>query len=209
MPDIGTLALFLLAASALAITPGPGIAYVAARTLAGGRREGIASSFGTALGGSVHILAGALGVSALVLASAEAFTLLKLVGAAYLVWIGIKTIREAGAPLVTGNTDAAGSARAFRDGIVIEVLNPKTAAFFLAFIPQFISPDGDVLLQFAALGFVVVFLNTAVDVVVAFVAGRARETLVSRPALITRVRQGSGALMCGLGVLLAVARRPG
>jgi threonine/homoserine/homoserine lactone efflux protein len=209
MPDIGALALFLLAASALAITPGPGIAYVAARTLAGGRREGIASSFGTALGGSVHILAGALGVSALVLASAEAFTLLKLVGAAYLVWIGIKTIREAGAPLVTGNTDAAGSARAFRDGIVIEVLNPKTAAFFLAFIPQFISPDGDVLLQFAALGFVVVFLNTAVDVVVAFVAGRARETLVSRPALITRVRQGSGALMCGLGVLLAVARRPG
>ena len=93
MPDLTQLALFFAAALVLAITPGPGIFYVAARTLAGGRAEGIASSFGTGLGGMVHVLAGALGVSALVLASAELFTALKLVGAAYLVWIGFRTFQ--------------------------------------------------------------------------------------------------------------------
>src|ERR671929_2265369 len=95
MPDITQLALFLAAAFVLAITPGPGIFYVAARTLAGGRAEGIASSFGTGLGGMVHVLAGSLGVSAVVLASAELFTILKLLGAAYLVWIGLRTVRAA------------------------------------------------------------------------------------------------------------------
>ncbi len=95
MPDTTQLALFLAAALLLALTPGPGIFYVAARTLAGGRAEGIASSFGTGIGGMVHVLAGALGVSAIVLASAELFAALKLVGAAYLVWIGLRTIRAA------------------------------------------------------------------------------------------------------------------
>ena len=92
MPDITQFFLYLAAALLLAVTPGPGIFYVAARSLAGGRAEGIASSFGTALGGLVHVLAGALGVSALVLASAELFTTLKWLGAAYLVWLGLRTI---------------------------------------------------------------------------------------------------------------------
>src|ERR671910_56686 len=95
MPDLTQLTLFCAAALVLAITPGPGIFYVAARTLAGGRAEGVASSFGTGLGGMVHVTAGALGVSALVLASAELFTALKLLGAAYLVWIGLRTVRAA------------------------------------------------------------------------------------------------------------------
>jgi len=95
MPDFAQLALYIAAAFLLAITPGPGIFYVAARTLAGGRAEGIASSFGTGLGGMVHVLAGSLGVSAIVLASAELFTALKLVGAAYLVWLGLHTFQAA------------------------------------------------------------------------------------------------------------------
>src|SRR4028119_18997 len=95
MLDITQIALFTAAAFLLAITPGPGIFYVAARTLAGGRAEGIASSFGTGLGGMVHVLAGSLGVSAIVLASAELFTVLKLIGAAYLVWLGLRTFQAA------------------------------------------------------------------------------------------------------------------
>src|SRR5262245_19409915 len=126
-----SLVLFLLAASIIALSPGPGILYVAARTLAGGRDEGLASSFGTALGGLVHVLAGAVGVSALVMASAEAFTLLKWLGALYLVWLGLKTLREARIDLPLVGT-RVGSKRALREGIIVEALNPKTAAFFLA-----------------------------------------------------------------------------
>ncbi len=93
MPDLSQLALYFAAALVLALTPGPGLFYVAARTLAGGRAEGVASSFGTGLGGMVHVLAGSFGVSAVVLASAEFFTALKLVGAACLIWLGVRTVQ--------------------------------------------------------------------------------------------------------------------
>lgn len=205
------LTFFLLAALLVAVTPGPGILYVAARSLSGGRGDGIASSIGTGLGGSVHIAAGAIGVSALVLASAEAFTVLKLVGALYLVWLGIRTIRSAAsatlAPLVP--PARAGWRVGLREGFVVEALNPKTAAFFLAFIPQFVDPQaGNVALQFAALGTISVVLNTAVDIVVAVAAGAVRQGAVARPTLLRRLRQASGGLMCSLGVALAFARRP-
>jgi len=205
--DLGGWFLFLGAALIIAITPGPAIFYVAARTLAGGRNEGLASSLGTGLGGLVHVGAGAAGVSALIMASAEAFTVLKITGAVYLVWLGIKTIREAriAPPLETMVT---GARRALREGIVVEALNPKTAAFFLAFIPQFVDPAGAVALQFAVLGLISVVLNTAADVIVTLVAASARTALVRRPTLIRRIRQGSGMLICGLGVSLAFARRP-
>ena len=201
--------LFLLAASLIALSPGPGIFYVAARTLAGGRGEGLASSVGTGIGGFVHVLAGAAGVSALVMASAEAFTLLKIAGALYLVWLGLKTIRESSGALPVTVT-RCGPARAFRDGTVVEALNPKTAAFFLAFLPQFVDPSsGPVWLQFVALGTISVLLNTAVDVGVVFLAARARMLATSRPALLRRLRQGSGAMIACLGVALLFARRPG
>src|SRR5258707_8012425 len=131
--------LFLLAALIIAVVPGPGIFYVAARTLSGGRKSGIASTFGTALGGLVHVIAGGLGVSAIILASAQLFRVLKFAGALYLVWLGIRTIREAGHPLPE-QISPIGSRRVFRDGVMVEALNPKTAAFFLAFIPQFLDP---------------------------------------------------------------------
>ena len=213
MPDITQFFLYLAAALLLAITPGPGIFYVAARSLAGGRVEGIASSFGTALGGLVHVLAGALGVSALVLASAELFTTLKWLGAAYLVWLGLRTIMAARHQVARGlagaePAPAMGARRAFREGVVVEALNPKTAAFFLAFIPQFLDPSaGAVALPFILLGVISVTLNTLADIVVAIGASRIREGAASRPAFIRWLRESSGASMIALGAGLALAKR--
>jgi threonine/homoserine/homoserine lactone efflux protein len=200
--------LFLLAAFIIAAIPGPGIFYVAARTLSGGRAAGIASTFGTALGGLVHVIAGGLGVSAIILASAQLFTALKLVGALYLIWLGIKTFRDTGiAP--PEQIEPAGTRRAFRDGVIVEALNPKTAAFFLAFIPQFIEPAmGYVALQFVVLGMISVALNTFADVIVVILASTARANLMRRPQLIQRLRQGSGLFIAGLGLSLALTRRP-
>ena len=201
--------LFLLAALVIAAVPGPGIFYVAARTLSGGKRAGIASTFGTALGGLVHVIAGGLGVSAIILASAELFTALKFAGALYLVWLGLKTFREA-RDLLPQQVIAVGKQqRVFREGVLVEALNPKTAAFFLAFIPQFIDPAGGYpALQFITLGLISVALNTLVDVVVVVMAATARAGLTRRPQLLQRLRQGSGLFIAGLGISLALARRP-
>jgi len=212
MPDITQFSLYIAAALLLAVTPGPGIFYVAARSLAGGRAEGIASSFGTALGGLVHVVAGALGVSAIVLASAELFMVLKLLGAAYLVWLGLRTIMDArrstGPDMGGVSAPAMGTRRAFREGVVVEALNPKTAAFFLAFIPQFLDPSaGAVALPFILLGCISVALNTLADIVVAIGASRLREGASTRPGLIKRLREISGASMIALGAGLALAKR--
>lgn len=214
MLDLTQLALYVAAALLLAITPGPGIFYVAARTLAGGRAEGVASSLGTGLGGMIHVLAGSLGVSAIVLASAELFTALKLIGAGYLIWIGLRTFQSArrDASQSLKGVPAAlpiGPHRAFREGVLVEALNPKTAAFFLAFVPQFVDPTkGYVAFQFVVLGFVSVVLNTLADIVVAFAAQGLREGATARPARIRRLREASGAAMMALGIGLALAKRP-
>jgi threonine/homoserine/homoserine lactone efflux protein len=209
MADWISFAVFLAAALVIALTPGPGILYVAARTLAGGREEGVASVLGTGLGGFVHVTAGALGVSALVLASAEAFTVLKFLGALYLVYLGIKTWRAAKDMPELSAVAATGGRRAFREGVMVEALNPKTAAFFLAFIPQFVDlHHGSVALQFAALGVISVTLNTAVDVAVVYGATSLRARLLHRPGLIRRLRQSAAGIMCLLGVSLALTRRP-
>ena len=211
MIDPTQFALYFAAAVLLAITPGPGIFYVAARTLAGGRAEGMTSSLGTGLGGLVHVVAGSIGVSAIVLSSAELFAALKLAGAAYLVWLGVRTFwsaRRTGTIRFESGT-AVGARRAFREGVLVEALNPKTAAFFLAFIPQFVDSAGaPVALQFLVLGSFSVLLNTLADVAVAFAAGRIREGAVARPGLIRRLRQASGGAMVALGLGLACTRRP-
>jgi threonine/homoserine/homoserine lactone efflux protein len=200
--------LFLAAALVIAAVPGPGIFYVAARTLSGGRKAGIASTFGTALGGLVHVIAGALGVSAIILASAELFTALKFAGALYLVWLGIRTFRE-GRQTMPEGIIPVGAQRAFREGVVVEALNPKTAAFFLAFIPQFIDPaGGHPALQFVTLGLISVALNTLADVVVVLMAATTRRNLMGRPQLFQRLKQGSGLFIAGLGISLALVRRP-
>ncbi len=205
MIESGVL-VFVTAASVVALTPGPGIFYVAARTLAGGRAEGLASCLGTGIGGLFHVLAGALGVSALVMASATAFTGLKLLGAGYLIWIGVTTLRQAGVEN-PAQAMVTGAGRAFRDGIFVEVFNPKTAAFFLAFIPQFIDPGAGVAAQFLGLGLISVLLNTGVDVMVALAAARAARAMTARGRLVRRIRMASGAVMCALGGALLLVRR--
>jgi threonine/homoserine/homoserine lactone efflux protein len=204
MFDAHRFLLFLAAAVLLAITPGPGILYVLARSLAGGRREGILSSFGTFIGGLFHVLAAALGVSAILAASAVAFHTVKYAGAAYLVWLGIRMIRSRNAEMaVTASQPAAG---AFRQGILTEVLNPKTALFFLSFIPQFIAPArGHVFLQFVVLGALSVILNTAADLLVVALAAPLERKLKNSPRFRRGQRVASGLGMISLGTYVALA----
>ena len=160
------------------------------------------------LGGLVHVIAGSLGISAIILASAELFAAVKFIGALYLVWLGIKTFRSAGRALSL-ESEPVGDRRAFRDGVLVEALNPKTAAFFLAFIPQFLDPAGaSPMLQFIVLGAISVILNTLADVVVVLMATATRTQLIGRPHLMRRLTQGSGVFIAGLGLSLALARRP-
>jgi threonine/homoserine/homoserine lactone efflux protein len=136
--------------AALLVTaaPGPSSFYVPARTLAGGWHEGLASTLGIAIGGLLHVVAGAIGVSALIMASPKAFLVVKLAGAVYLMWLGVKTIRAARGEVPKIALRGAGWRQAVRDGVAVEALNPKTAAFFLAFIPGFVELDRNVALQF-------------------------------------------------------------
>jgi len=194
--------LFLAAAIVLAVTPGPGIFYVLARTLAGGRREGFQSSFGTFFGGLFHVFAAALGVSAILAASAVAFHTVKYAGAAYLVFLGVKMIRSRKAELPTETSSPKGSA--FRQGILTEALNPKTALFFLSFIPQFIAPErGHIFFQFAVLGIVSIALNTAADLAVVSLAAPLERKLKSSTRFRRGQRTASGLGMIGLGAYLA------
>jgi threonine/homoserine/homoserine lactone efflux protein len=200
------LGLFLSAALLLAITPGPGIFYVLARSLAGGRRAGILSSLGTFVGGFVHVIAAALGISAILAASALAFSVVKYAGAAYLIYLGIRMILSRGQELTDQPVDASGNA--FSQGIVTEVLNPKTALFFLSFIPQFIVPAHNIFGQFLLLGTISVALNTSADVLVAFFAGPLGQRLKESVRFRRRQRTASGLAMIGLGAWVAVGDHP-
>lgn len=202
-------AAFLLAAVLLAVTPGPGIAYVVARTVAGGRAEGLASCLGTGLGGLLHVAAAALGLSLLVAQSAAAFALVKYAGAAYLVWLGLKMLRQKARADTVPTLPAQGARRALREGIVVEALNVKTALFFLAFLPQFVVAGQPLAPQLALLGTVCVVLNTAVDVVAVFAADRLLRSDAARTARARLMTRMSGVTMIGLGAWLAVAKRPG
>ncbi len=203
-----SLIAFGIAAVALAITPGPGIAYVVARTVTGGRAEGLASSLGNGIGGLLHVLAAALGVSVIVAQSATAFTLVKYVGAAYLMYLGIRMLmRQApgtSAPVVT-----QGARRAFLEGILVEAMNVKTALFFLAFLPQFTSADAPLIPQLVTLGCICVALNTTVDVLAVFGASRLLRSQAARGARAKLLTRTSGITMIGLGIFLALTRRPG
>ena len=198
---------FVIAAVVLAVTPGPGIAYVVARTVAGGRSEGLASCFGTGIGGMLHVLAAALGLSLIVAQSAVAFNLVKFLGAAYLVYLGIRLLLRKDQALTVEPVASQGARRALFEGILVEALNVKTALFFLAFLPQFVSPSEPLVPQLVLLGSICVALNTLVDVIAVFAADRLLQSGAARAArarLLTRV---SGVTMLGLGAYLALARR--
>jgi threonine/homoserine/homoserine lactone efflux protein len=204
MYDTRHFLLFLTAAFILAIAPGPGIFYVLARSLAGGRREGVHSSVGTFVGGLFHVFAAAVGVSAILAASAVAFHTVKYAGAAYLVWLGVRMIRSRNVEMTA--VPSTPSKGAFRQGVFTEVLNPKTALFFLSFIPQFIAPErGYVFFQFVALGTLSVSLNTAADLVVVLLAIPIERKLKNSVTFRRRQRVASGLGMIGLGAYVALA----
>ncbi len=204
MIDPHKFLLFFAAAFVLAITPGAGIFYVLARTLAGGRREGVESSLGTFVGGLFHVTAAALGISAILAASAEAFHTVKYAGAAYLVWLGIRMILSRNEAMPE-KTDAPRGG-AFRQGIFTEALNPKTALFFLSFIPQFIAPErGHVFWQFVVLGIISVTMNTAADLLVVSLAAPLERKLKESARFRRGQRVASGVGMIGLGAYVAFA----
>lgn len=203
---------FLLTALVLAITPGPGIAYVVARTVAGGRSEGLASCLGTGLGGMVHVLAAALGLSALVAESALWFSVMKYVGAAYLVYLGIRLLlrQEVDSTASTASLTPVtrqGARHALLEGITVEVLNVKTALFFLAFLPQFVDANAPLVPQLVLLGSICVVFNTLADVVAVFAAERLLQSGTARAARARFLTRFSGFTMVGLGAYLALARR--
>lgn len=198
---------FLIAALVLALTPGPGIAYVVARTVAGGRSEGLASCLGTGLGGLLHVLAAALGLSLLIAQSAVAFSLLKYIGAAYLVYLGIRMLMRSEQPIEVEAVASQGARRALVEGIMVEALNVKTALFFLAFLPQFVASGEPLAPQLVLLGCICVFLNTLVDVVAVFAAHRLLKSEAARAARARLMTRVSGITMLGLGAFLALARR--
>lgn len=201
--------LFLSAAILLAIAPGPGMLYVLARSLAGGKREGVLSALGTFLGGMVHVFAAALGISIILAKSALAFATVKYIGAAYLCFLGVKMILDARREPVNTEviTEQLRPARnPLWQGVATEVLNPKTALFFLSFIPQFVvRGEGHVFLQFVTLGTISVVLNTTADLIVIALAGPLGERIRSSATFRRRQRTATGAIMIGLGTYLATS----
>jgi threonine/homoserine/homoserine lactone efflux protein len=205
MVDPTRLLIFLSAAVLLAIAPGPGMLYVLARTLAGGRREGLLSSFGTFLGGMVHVFAAAAGVSIILAKSAVAFATVKYLGAGYLCFLGARMILDARKSSDLSIAEIPARRNAFWQGVMTEVLNPKTALFFLSFIPQFVSrTSGHVFLQFVVLGLTSVALNTAADIVVTMLAGPLGQRIRGSQRFRRRQRTLTGAFMIGLGTYVAL-----
>jgi threonine/homoserine/homoserine lactone efflux protein len=208
VPSAGTLALFSLAALALIVVPGPAVLYIVAQSIDGGRTAGLLSALGVAVGGLVHATAAAIGLSALLLSSATAFTVVKLAGAAYLIGLGLYTLlvrKEDPAEAVRRERRLR---RSFVQGVVVNVLNPKTALFFIAFLPQFVDRDaGSVAAQLLVLGLVFVGLAVVSDSVWALAAGTAASRLRASPRFLAARRYVSGSVFVGLGAVTAFAKR--
>jgi threonine/homoserine/homoserine lactone efflux protein len=201
------LVLFLTAAVLLAIAPGPGMLYVLARSLAGGKREGVLSAIGTFFGGMVHVFAAALGMSIILAKSAIAFAAVKYIGAAYLCFLGARMILDARKDTGGAVTQNIMPQRnPLWQGVATEVLNPKTALFFLSFIPQFVvRSNGHVFLQFVTLGTISVVMNTTADLIVIALAGPLGDKIRSSATFRRRQRTATGAIMIGLGTYLATS----
>jgi len=206
MIETHKLAIFLSASLLLAATPGPGMLYVLSRTMAGGRREGILSSLGTFCGGMVHVFAAAAGLSVVLATSALAFSAVKVAGAGYLVFLGVKMIARAERDLATEDASAVAKGSPFIQGVVTEVLNPKTALFFLSFIPQFVSRQGGhAFTGFVVLGLVSVTLNTMGDVIAVLLATPLKQLFTKSHRAQINQRRASGAAMIALGTYIAVS----
>ena len=206
IPDAPAIGVYVVAALALLIVPGPAVLYVVTRSIEHGRRAGLASVVGIHVGTLVHIAAATLGLSALVLSSAVAFTAVKIAGAVYLIGLGLWTLfsRQAEADIALGGE--RNLRRAFAQGVIVNVLNPKTALFFLAFLPQFVDPNAPhPAVQIAFLGFLFAILGMITDSVWAIAAGTAGGMLRRSRRFARTQKYVSGTVYLGLGVATAFA----
>lgn len=201
---------FFSAALALNLSPGPDLLFVLSRTLAGGRRVGLASACGVCSGALVHVAAAALGISAILATSALAFAAVKYVGAAYLLYLGYQTLRSAGSASLLGVNDGPQTTawQAYRQGVLVDILNPKVAIFFMAFLPQFVRPDhGSIAVQLLLLGVLVVVVAIVVESAAVLLAARASATLRSNRRLGQWLDRLLGSVLIGLGLRLGLAER--
>ena len=217
MPDSSTLLVFAAAALALIVVPGPAVLYIVAQSIDRGRLAGFVSALGIAVGGLVHVTAAAIGLSSLLVSSATAFAVVKYAGAAYLIGLGLYTLFARREEPAADLPRERRLRRRFGQGVVVNVLNPKTALFFFAFLPQFVDPDkGSAALQIGVLGLLFVALAVISDSVWALVAGTASERLRGNRRFLAVQRYVSGSVFVGLGALTAsrkevlalAARRP-
>jgi len=204
MPDLDLLIPFALATLVFTILPGPAMLYTAAETLTRGRRAGMMAAVGLHVGGMVHVAAAAAGLSAVFVYVPEAYLAVKIVGALYLIWLGISIIRDRGDAALPGGS-APSARRAFGRAVMVEILNPKTAMFFIAFLPQFADPAGawPVWLQMLVLGWIVDLAFSVGDVAAVMVTGRAVDYLKESTTRQRVVRWVGGSVLIGLGLKLA------
>jgi threonine/homoserine/homoserine lactone efflux protein len=208
MPDLTLWSLFVMASLVLLLTPGPAVLYIVARSIEQGKAAGLVSVLGIHLGTIVHITAAAIGLSALIVSSALAFAVVKYLGAAYLVWIGIRTLLAKDPHPEAPAVPAEPLARVFRDGFVVNLFNPKTAIFFLAFLPQFVDPArGALHWQILILGLTFMVLGMISDGIFALIAGAAGDFLRRNRRFLRLQRWFAGTSFIGLGVTAALATR--
>lgn len=210
MPTSAEWVVFLGTAALFALTPGPGILYVLARSLRGGRAEGVRSAAGNAIGAAAHVVAAALGLSALLATSAVAFTIVKIAGAAYLVFLGSQAILRRHDDSGSISEPVRPARRWARSplvqGVLTEILNPKTALYFMALLPHFVHPENaPAPLVFLLLGLIALGMAMLADVTVALFAGGLGTTLLAHPRWRVRQRVAGGLTMIGLGGFVAVA----
>ncbi|MEW6736673.1 MAG: LysE family translocator [Acidobacteriota bacterium] len=208
MLDWSTLSLFITVASILVIMPGPNSLYIIARSIQQGRMAGIVSSLGVQVGTLFHIAAAAFGVSALLLSSALAFNIVKYAGAAYLIYLGIKTLLTKEKIEPKQEITQMSLSRVFYQGIIVNLLNPKTALFFFAFLPQFINPSrGAVPLQIILLGMILMFLGALSDSIYALAAGTIGNWLRGNLRFLRAQRYFAGSVYIGLGLATPYSHR--
>ena len=208
MPDPTLWGLFVLASVVLAVTPGPAVLFIVARSMQQGRQAGLVSVLGIHLGTVIHIVGAAVGLSALILSSALAFAIVKWLGVAYLIWIGIRTLLAKDADPQAPALPPEPLRRIFRDGFVVNLFNPKTAIFFLAFLPQFVDPArGHLHWQILALGFTFMAVGFVSDAIYALVAGAAGDFLRRSRRFLRIQRWFAGLSFIGLGLTAALAAR--
>jgi threonine/homoserine/homoserine lactone efflux protein len=208
VPDAATLLVFGAAALALIVVPGPAVLYIVSQSIDRGRLAGFVSALGIAVGALVHVGAAAVGLSSILVSSATAFNVVKYAGAAYLICMGLWTILRRRDEQPASAPSERRLRRRFGQGVIVNVLNPKTALFFFAFLPQFVDPEhGAAALQIAVLGLVFVVIAVISDSVWALAAGTASERLRGNRRFLSVQRYVSGSVFVGLGALTAAAKR--